>query len=58
MGNMSYCRFENTSNDLEDCLEAMSENDFNLKELSEYEQDGYKKLLRLCKDITEDFGDE
>ncbi len=25
MSNMSYCRFENTSNDLQDCLEAMQE---------------------------------
>lgn len=25
MSNMSYCRFENTSNDLRDCLEAMQE---------------------------------
>ena len=25
MSNMSYCRFENTSHDLRDCLEAMQE---------------------------------
>ena len=25
MGNMSYCRFENTLNDLRDCLEALRE---------------------------------
>lgn len=25
MSNMSYCRFENTSRDLRDCLEAMQE---------------------------------
>ena len=25
MSNMSYCRFENTSNDLQDCLEVMQE---------------------------------
>ena len=25
MSNMSYCRFENTSNDLEDCVGAMAE---------------------------------
>ena len=23
MSNMSYCRFENTSNDFEDCLDAL-----------------------------------
>jgi len=27
MSNMSYCRFENTSNDLGDCIEAQEEFD-------------------------------
>ena len=25
MGNMSYCRFENTARDLRDCLEAIND---------------------------------
>jgi len=55
MGNMSHCMFENTANDLEDCLEKMG-NDFNFDNLSEYEQEGYKKLIELCVDVACDFG--
>ena len=36
MGNMSYCRFENTLADMEDCLNAL-ENGLDAEELSEYE---------------------
>ena len=32
---MSYCRFENTSKDLEDCIEAIENNE--ISELNEYE---------------------
>ena len=35
MANMSYCRFENTSADLEDCYDAI-END-ELENLSDYD---------------------
>ena len=58
MGNMSYCRFENTSNDLEDCLEAMGGFDFDRKELSsEQEKQGYDRLIELCIEIACDYGD-
>ena len=36
MGNMSYCRFENTLADMRDCLYAL-ENGLDVEELSEYE---------------------
>ena len=36
MGNMSYCRFENTLADMEDCLNAL-ENGLDAEELSGYE---------------------
>jgi len=36
MGNMSYCRFENTLADMRDCLHAI-ENGLDVEELSEYE---------------------
>ena len=31
MSNMSYCRFQNTVPDLEDCLDALNEADWNLE---------------------------
>ena len=36
MGNMSYCRFENTLADMRDCLHAL-QNGLDAEELSEYE---------------------
>ena len=36
MGNMSYCRFENTLADMRDCLYAL-ENGLDAEELSDYE---------------------
>lgn len=50
MGNMSYCRFENTYEDLRDCAEAIAENE----ELSESEQKYRDKLIKLCRDIYMD----
>ena len=47
---MSYCRFENTANDLEDCLEAIM--DYEFDEMSDREADGLKKLLSLAQEIT------
>ena len=32
MGNMSYCRFENTMNDLKDCLRHIAEDAENLRD--------------------------
>ena len=55
MSNMSYCRFENTSRDLEDCYEAMSDNSFDINKLSSSEQEAYDCLLSLCKQIVLDF---
>ena len=60
MGNMSYCRFENTYKDLIDCQEALQDADGvdNLEEDSnEYERPYIKKLIDLCKDIATEFGD-
>jgi len=46
--NMSYCRFENTYNDLIDCIENMS------KESSNNRDERYReRLLILMKDIVD-----
>jgi len=48
MANMSYCRFENTLQDLEDCYEHLSDD---LSD-SKYEQRARERLIQLCYDIT------
>lgn len=60
MANMSYCRFENTSRDLSDCLDAMREETLEdwKKEASEYEKIGRKRLVELAVRIATEFGDE
>ena len=53
MGKMKYFRFENTSRDLQECYDALLEKD--LDELSESEKQYAKKLIKMCKDIADDF---
>lgn len=53
MGNMSYCKFENTYRDLEDCYESMDEDD-----LSESETKYRRKIIELCNTIATEYGDE
>jgi hypothetical protein len=49
--NMSYCRFENTYNDLIDCIENMS------KESSNDRDERYRKRLLLLIKNTVDSGE-
>mgnify|MGYP003660533448 FL=1 len=51
MGNMSYCRFENTAKDLGDCLDAIENGQTN--DLSAYETSGLRDLLDYCEAILE-----
>ena len=53
---MSYCRFENTSQDLEDCYDNWQDTPDD--ELTDYELRGKKRILQLCADILADFGEE
>ena len=57
MANMSYCRFENTLSDLEDCYEDM-EFGKDFSELSLTEQEARNELVALCKKIAEQFDEE
>lgn len=54
MGNMSYCRFENTYKDLADCLGALKDGD----QLSETEHKYRNKLIAMCKEIADDYEEE
>lgn len=52
MGNMSYCRFENTARDLADCLQAINNGEiFDLS--SDYEVHGLRKILTMAEEIVE-----
>ena len=50
MANMSYCRFQNTSMDLADCLDAL-ENHWDL-DLSTDEINGLESLLADAKELV------
>lgn len=47
MPNMSYCRFENTANDLADCLEHFEDTD-----LSIYERAGRERIFNMAQEIV------
>ena len=50
MGNMSYCRFENTLADMRDCLHAL-ENGLDVEELSEYEIRALRNFADIASEI-------
>ena len=60
MANMSYCRFQNTSQDLNDCANALGtalEEGLTFEqfydELSKDEQDAYKRILKRAKEFLD-----
>lgn len=60
MGNMSYCRFENTYEDLRDCYEALEECGGVDDYIKEHEPNSIEeayihKLIQLAKDLVERF---
>ena len=54
MANMSYCRFQNTLQDLRDCYNALIDD----QELSDEELRAKNKLVELCQDIANNFGED
>lgn len=58
MANMSYCRFQNTVMDLQDCYDSLHEmldDDEMAEDLSSEELRAKKRLIQLCKDISFEF---
>jgi hypothetical protein len=51
MPNMSYCRFENTAKNMQDCVYAIEERD--VYEFSSYELSGFKSMLELAQEIVD-----
>ena len=52
MGNMSYCRFENTLADMRDCLHTL-ENGLDVEELSSYEIDALRGFADTAQAIVD-----
>ena len=48
---MSYCRFENTARDVEDCLEAIDNG--SIHDMSTDEAEALARLLQYAKHIVE-----
>ena len=51
MPNMSYCRYENTSLDMQDVVDELYDSDVD-EDLSDYEQRGLRTILELAKEIV------
>ena len=56
MSNMSYCLFENTLPDLQECYESLVEN--NESDLSQTELGAKKAMIELCCIIAGEFGEQ
>ena len=50
MANMSYCRFENTTRDMQDCIYAIEEGE--TTDLSRYEASALREFLDLANEIN------
>ena len=49
MGNMSYCRFQNTKSDVYDCINALEENKISSEEEKEAAKRMFKSILKYCE---------
>ena len=55
MANMSYCRFENTSHDLRDCVDAMQEAaSMGELDLSRSELNSLRRMRQLANDFLDE----
>lgn len=60
MSNMSYCRFENTLQDLRDCYESLDNESIEsyFKKYGGSERKSFLDMLVLMRDFVNDFEDE
>ena len=60
MPNMKHCMFENTYKDLQDCYDVLTNDGIAETEenANKYEVEYIRRLVELCKDIADEFGDE
>lgn len=61
MTNMSYCCFENTVDDMNQCVEKLNEHDYDLESIknnsSKQEYNAAVRLIELCKEVAENASD-
>jgi hypothetical protein len=60
MSDIGYCKFENVVSDMEKCIEAFSETDWDINEMienasSEKEALSMRKFIKLCQGVTYSF---
>ena len=56
MPSMSYCMFENTSNEMIQCIGSMIEaRTIDDLDLNEYEQDAFRSMYDMCKRYVVEF---
>jgi len=60
MSNMSYCRFQNTNQDLQDCMEhlinfGLTGKDEHDENLSRNEFEAACELIEKCREVAEQF---
>ncbi len=57
MTNMSYCAFENTVDDMNQCVEKLNEHDWDLDSIkqssSNQEYNAAVRFIELCKEVAE-----
>lgn len=61
MANMSFCRWENTSKDMQDCMNSLHEVDDVrewYKNLDDHEREGVKRALRVARFMVEELEPE
>lgn len=61
MTNMSYCAFENTVDDMNQCIEQLQEHDYDLDSIknnsSKQEYNAAVRFIELCKEVAETASD-
>lgn len=57
MSNMSYRRFQNVVEDMQECSDALDEILGDLSRLSEDEAEAAARFIQLCKKVAEDHSD-
>ena len=58
MANMSYCRFENTLRDLQDCEYALDNIYDEVGEMSDRERNSMLAFVKLCKTISDNWDED
>ena len=53
MTNMSYCMFENTDQDIQQCINAIESGEVDINDMSSYEKSAFMRISESCKELVE-----